>query len=113
MFARLRRWLAIGFMVAACSAAIVLAVEATTALAYGWSEREYLARRGPDTLLLSTGLVAVLVAGLFGLTGRLRWAIPLAAMAGVLVVAVNMVKVRFRGEPLYPRTSATSVRPSC
>lgn len=102
MFARLRRWLAIGFMVAACSAAIVLAVEATTALAYGWSEREYLARLGPDTLLLSTGLVAVLVAGLFGLTGRLRWAIPLAAMAGVLVVAVNMVKVRFRGEPLYP-----------
>ena len=42
------------------------------------------------------------MAGLFGLTGRLRRGIPLAAMAAMLVVAVNHVKIRFRSEPLYP-----------
>ena len=100
--ARLWRWCAIVVMVAATSAAIVLALEATTAKSYGWWTTEYLLRLGPDTLLLSTALVAVLVLGLFGLTGRLRWAVPLAAMGGVLVAAVNHFKIRFRGEPLYP-----------
>ncbi|MBB1501780.1 hypothetical protein H5397_10135 [Propioniciclava sp. MC1683] len=61
--ARLWRWCAIVVMVAATSAAIVLALEATTAKSYGWWTTEYLLRLGPDTLLLSTALVAVVVLG--------------------------------------------------
>ena len=61
--ARLWRLCAIVVMVAATSAAIVLALEATTAKSYGWWTTEYLLRLGPDTLLLSTALVAVVVLG--------------------------------------------------
>jgi len=96
------RWLAIVALIGATSVVIVLGLEATTAKSFHWWTREHLARLGPDTLLLSTLLVTALVLGLFGLTGRLRRAIPLASMVAVLVAAVNHLKIRFRGEPLYP-----------
>ncbi len=100
--ASLRRWAGIIALIGLTSGVTVLALEATTARAFGWGMRNQLGRLDWDTLALGTGVVAILVAGLFGLTGRLRWGIPLAAMTGVLLVAVNYVKIRFRSEPLYP-----------
>lgn len=99
---RLRRWAAIVALILLTSGVTVLALELSTARAFGWGMRAQLGRLELDTLALGTAVVALLVAGLFGLTGRLRRGIPLAAMAAMLVVAVNHVKIRFRSEPLYP-----------
>lgn len=100
--ARLRRWTAAATLLAVTGVLLVLGLEAGLALAMEWPVEGHLERLGPGVILLASGLVSALVLGLAGLTGRLRRGIPLAAMAGALLVAVNYLKIRFRGEPLYP-----------
>lgn len=100
--ARVRRWLAIVSLVGLTSTLIVLGLEFTTADHYGWDLKEYARHLNIGSFLVPIVLVGVVVFGLLGLLGHLRWAIPLALMVGGLMLTVNLLKLRFRDEPLYP-----------
>lgn len=94
--------MAIVSLVGLTSTLIVLGLEFTTADHYGWDLKEYARHLNIGSFLVPIVLVGVVVFGLLGLLGHLRWAIPLALMVGGLMLTVNLLKLRFRDQPLYP-----------
>lgn len=100
--ARARRWLSIATLLMVTGATIAVGLEVSLALGMEWAVADHVERVGAGAMALAGGFIGVLALGLYGLTGRLRWGIPLAAMAGTVVMAVNYLKVRSRSEPLYP-----------